>query len=82
MKTFHLNSFSRAKNHHLFVLLMVYTFIGFLLFSCNSSESQVVTGSETEKTKASEPAEPSSEGLSQQGDYSQLFNPDLKIVNF
>ena len=82
MKIFHPESISWLNFHQIFYSVCLFTFVVFFLPACNSSESQVVTGAETSNSAVRDSQENSTAGLTQNADYSQLFNPNLKNCEF
>lgn len=82
MKTFNPTFFSSLKINRLIFMFCLFAFGSFLITGCNSTESQVLTGSDTTKTPASATKENPTSALSQKGDYSGLFTSDLKGCEF
>lgn len=82
MKVLNTSFLFSLKNNHLIFTCCLFVFGSLLISSCNSTESQELTGAETTETSTSETKDNSSSGLSQKGDYSQLFTSDLKDCEF
>lgn len=82
MKKINFTFLSSLKINHLILIFCLFTYGSFLITGCNSTESQVLPGSDTTETPASAPKNNSTSALNQNGDYSQLFNPGLKNCEF